>query len=67
MDELGGHFDKRHKSEEDKYCMISLKCGTSKIIQMNLYTKQKQIQRHKKHTYGYQQGKEGSSRLEGWD
>ena len=32
-----------NESEKDKYYMISLICGISKIIQMNLYTKQKQI------------------------
>ena len=31
---------------------------SKKIIQMNLYTKQKQIHRHRKQTYGYQRGKE---------
>ena len=30
-----------------------------KIIQMNLYTKQKQTQRHRKQTYGYQRGEGG--------
>ena len=28
------------------------------MIQMNLFTKQKQIHRHRKQTYGYQSGKE---------
>ena len=41
--------------EKDKYYMISLK--SKKIIQMNLYTKQKQNHRHRKQTYGYQRGK----------
>ena len=30
-----------------------------KKIQMNLFTKQKQTHRLRKHTYGYQRGKEG--------
>ena len=30
-----------------------------KRIQMNLFTKQKQIHRHKKQTYGYQRGNRG--------
>ena len=28
------------------------------MIQMNLFTKEKQSQRHRKQTYGYQKGKE---------
>ena len=31
----------------------------SKIIQMNIYTKQKQIYKHRKQTYGYQRWKGG--------
>ena len=34
--------------------MIELICGISKLIQMNLYAKQKQTQR--KQTYSYQKG-----------
>ena len=30
-----------------------------KMIQMNLYTKQKQTHRYRKQTYGYQRGKGG--------
>ena len=30
-----------------------------KIIQMNLFTKQKQTHRHRKQSYGYQRGKGG--------
>ena len=30
-----------------------------KMIQMNLFTKQKQTHRHRKQTYGYQMGKVG--------
>ena len=30
-----------------------------KIIQMNLYTKEKQTHRHRKQTYGYQKGEGG--------
>jgi len=39
--------------------MISLVYGIRKIIQMNLYTKQKQIHKHRKQTYSYQIGKGG--------
>ena len=31
-----------------------------KMIQMNLFTKQKQTHRHRKQTYGYQRGKVGA-------
>ena len=34
-----------------------------KIIQMKLYSKQKQIHRHRKQIYGYQRGKGGGERL----
>ena len=39
--------------------MISLVCGIERIIQMNLYTKQKQTHKHRKQTYSYQSGKGG--------
>ena len=39
--------------------MISLIYGIYKIIQMNLFTKQKQTHRYRKQTYGYQRGKGG--------
>ena len=43
--------------DKHKYCMISLLCGIfKKIVQMNLYTKQKQTHRHRKQTYGCQKG-----------
>ena len=44
-------------TEEDKYHMISFICGIKKMIQMNLFTKQKQTHRHRKQIYGYQRGK----------
>ena len=46
-------------TEKDKYHMISLMCGILKMIQMNLFTKQKKTHRHRKQTYGYQRGKGG--------
>ena len=46
---------KESNSEEDKHHMISLISGIKKI-QMSLFTKQKQTQRHRKQTYGYQRG-----------
>ena len=42
--------------------MIS--CVESKImIQMDLFTKQKQTHRYRKQTYGYQRGKGGSDKF----
>ena len=45
------------QSEKDKYNTISFTCRISKIIQMNLYIKQKQTHRHRKQIYGYQKEK----------
>ena len=39
MDGLKGHYTKWNKSEKDKYCMISLICGISKIQQTNEFNK----------------------------
>ena len=58
MDGPRDHHTKQSKSDKDKYdntYMWNLK----KIIQMNLYTKQKQTQRHGKQIYGYQRKGEG--------
>ena len=38
---------------------------SKKIIQINLYIKQKQTHRHRKQTYGYQKGKWGEGLI--WD
>ena len=39
-----------------------------KMIQMNLFTKQKQTHRHRKQTYGYQRGKVGGrDKFGDWD
>ena len=46
--------------------MISLIYGIKKMIQMNLFMKQKQIYRHKKQIYGYQ-GERGRDKLGIWD
>ena len=35
------------------------------MIQMNLFTKQKET--HRRQTYGYQRGKEGRDKLQVWD
>ena len=48
------------QTEKERYHMISLMCGIfKKMIQMNLFTKQKRTYRRRKQTYGYQRGKEG--------
>ena len=41
MDGSRGYHSEVSHIEKVKYCMISLICETWKIIQMNLYTKQK--------------------------
>jgi len=40
------------QKEKDKYHMISLICRIYNMIQMNLFTKQKQTQRHREQTCG---------------
>ena len=37
------------------------------MIQMNLFVKQKQTQRHRKQIYGYQRRKRQGDKLEVWD
>ena len=46
--------------------MISLYVESKKVIQMNLFTKQKQTHRHRNQTYGYESGGE-RGKLEAWD
>ena len=38
-----------------------------KMIQMNLFTKQKQTHRHREQIYDYQRGKRGRDKLGVWD
>ena len=45
-----------NQTEKDKYHMV---WNLKKMIQMNLFTKQKQTHRLRKETYGYQKGKGG--------
>ena len=45
-------------TEKDKYYMISHICGVQKAMQINLYIKQKQTHKHRKH-YRYQRYKWG--------
>ena len=42
-----------NQREKDKYLMIAFICGIEKIIQMNLFTKQKQTHRFRKQTDGH--------------
>ena len=47
-------------SDNDKYHMMLLICEIlKKMIQMNLFTKQKETHRHRGQIYGYQKGKGG--------
>ena len=43
---------------KDKYCMILLICGIKNMMQMNLFTKQKQTHRLRERTYGYWGGRD---------
>ena len=48
------------QTEKDKYRMMSLICGIlKKMIQMNLFIKQKPTHRHRKQTYVYQKRRGG--------
>ena len=51
------YHTKPKKKDKDKYHMISLICGIKNMTVMNLSTKKKQIHRHRKHTYVYQNRK----------
>ena len=53
--------------EKDKYSMLSLYVKSKKIESMNLYMKQKQIHRHRKQIYSYQQGRGEGDKLGVWD
>ena len=48
-----------NQTEKDKYHMV---WNLKKMIQMNLFTKQKQTHRLRKQSYGYQRGKVGQGR-----
>ena len=54
-------------SKSNKYHMISFLCEIIKILQMDLFTKQKQTHRHRKQIYGYQRGKVVRYKLGTWD
>ena len=44
------------QTQKDKY---HLYVESKKMVQMNLFSKQKQTRRHRKQTYGYQRAKGG--------
>ena len=46
-------LSKVSQTEKDRYHIISLICGILRIIQMNLFTKQKQTHRFRKQTDGH--------------
>ena len=53
------YLTKWSKSDRDKY---HLHMESKRMIEMNLFTKQKQTHRHRKQIYGYQKGKWGRER-----
>ena len=55
------------QKEKNKYHIISLICGIWKMVQMNLFAKQKWSHRCREQTYGYQGGKRGWDELGDWD
>ena len=59
------------QTEKDKYHMLPLMCGIppspAQMIQMNLFTKQKQTHKLRKQIYSYQRGKRGRDKLGDWD
>ena len=68
MDGPGDYHTKWSKSDRERQIshdityMWNLK---RKMIQMNLFTKQKQTHRHRKQTYSYQRGKVGGGGING--
>ena len=46
---------------------ITYMWNLKKMVQMNLFTKQKQTHKHGKQAYGYQRGKVGRDKLGVWD
>ena len=53
------HTERSKPDRERQIYDFAYMWNLQKIIQMNLYTKQKQTHRHSKQTYGYQRGKGG--------
>ena len=63
--DLKDYDTKWSKSEKDKHDIAYVKL--KKKVQMNLFTKQKQIHRYRKQTYGYQRRKGMRNKLGVWD
>ena len=60
-------LSKARETEKGKYYIYHLYVESKKIIQINLFTKQKQIHRHRKQTYSYQREKgKGMDKLGIW-
>ena len=56
MDGTRDSHTKRSQKEKDRYHMILLICGIKNMAQINLFTKCKQIHRHREQTSGCQGG-----------
>ena len=71
MDGPGNSYTKWSKSDRERQLLYIAYMWNLKImIQMNLFTKQKQTHRLRKWTYGYQRGEEWGGRrdrLGDWD
>ena len=63
---MDGSREYHTRSGKAEYCIISLIGRMQKIIQMSLYSKQKQTHKHRKQIYGSQRGK-GGHKLGIWD
>ena len=59
MDGPRDYHTKWSKSDRERQIWYHLCVECKKIIQTNLFTKQKQTHRHRKQIYGYQRGKVG--------
>ena len=57
MDGPKDYQKKRSQSDRERQIYDTTSMWDLKMIQMNLFTKQKQTHRHGKQTYGYQRGK----------
>ena len=56
---MGRMVFKRRISRERQIYDITYLWNLKKMIQVNLFTKQKQTYRHRKQSYGYQRGRVG--------
>ena len=60
------HSEKGGSSSTQYVALFNVKCGL-KVVQVNLFTEQKQSHRCRKQTYSYQRGKAGRDKLGGRD